>query len=145
MSKRFYRFMIVAITAVMGLIGCGNDVQTSGDKDSPHGQDADIATDAVQSEHDTYPDAVKYGGLPTDYDAVFDNDTPTFDTLYGVPDVDFQPADSDVPVKPDADEPTMEYGPQPVEYDGANTDTTVMPDEMSTDYGPISTPFTGKK
>jgi len=125
--KKFYMLMIALFAMLIGATGCG---------------EADPAPEYGVPVNDN-----EYGIPYTDYDVV-ENDVDVDQPEYGVPLTDYDTAESDVDNSPDADyhyeydsdvettddigEP--EYGVTPVDYDE-------NPDEMTTDYGPISTKF----
>lgn len=123
--KKFYTLMIAMFTVLIGATSCG-------------GIAVEYGVPLTDSEY----------GIPlTDYDVadvsdadiVDDSDTPAME--YGPIQTDYDVTDGDVEV-PDNAGP--EYGVQPVDYDSTDSDVETPdenPDEMTTDYGPISTKF----
>jgi len=140
--KKFYALMIALFAMLIGATGCGestskygviHDDNTVFDEDNVTNDDQVDDADVVEI---TDEPAMEYGPVKTDYDTT-DNDVddiPVTDCEYGVPYADYDIDTTDADTEEVSDEPVVEYGSPAVDYDE-------NPDEITTDYGPISTKF----
>jgi len=130
--KKFYALMIAVLAMLIGATGCG--------------------------ESDPAPE---YGVPVSDEDTVTNDDTPVTDNEYGTPYTDYDNDTADADTEEVSDEPVVEYGTPYTDYDNDTTDADTEevsddpvveygspavdydenPDEITTDYGPISTKF----
>ncbi len=131
--KKFYALMVSMFTLLAGATGC-NYIET--DYGIPVNNDSEYGSpytdyDTVDVPDETIDDPIN------DYD-ITDNDVddiPVTDCEYGAPYADYDIDTTDADTEEVSDDPVVEYGAPPVDYDDEN------PDEITTDYGPISTKF----
>ncbi|HRZ79418.1 MAG TPA: hypothetical protein P5044_05390 [bacterium] len=144
--KKFYAVMISMLALIVGQTGCLTVEYGTGpenyDNDPAQDEDTvindDIAEDAdIVNDADT--PAMEYGPVQTDYDTADDDadGNPVIDAEYGPPPADYDSSDDSDEIVTN-DDPAMEYGPVQTDYDETPDEN---PDEMTTDYGPISTKF----
>ena len=152
--KKIYAIMVTVFTILTGATGCGESAPEYGVttdenqiQDSEYGvpltdydsTDSDVVVNDVDDPAITDDPAMEYGPVQTDDDTA-DQDNEVSDDIsqpeYGVTPTDYDENDNDTEVT--SDDPAMEYGPVQTDYDETPDEN---PDEMTTDYGPISTKF----
>lgn len=133
--KKFYALMIALFAMLIGATGCG-EADPAPEYGVPVTDEDTEIDDADVVEQTDDVNQPEYGVPLTDYDTNDSDveeipDEPVVE--YGAPYTDYDKIDdSDVETTDDIGEP--EYGVTPVDYDE-------NPDEITTDYGPISTKF----
>ena len=137
--KKFYMLMIALFAMLIGATGCGESDPAPEYGVPVTDEDTEIDdADVVEQTDDV--NQPEYGVPLTDYDIDATDadieevpDEPVVE--YGAPYTDYDIDTTDADTEEVSDDPVVEYGAPPVDYDDEN------PDEMTTDYGPISTKF----
>lgn len=128
--KKFYAMMVVILAMLIGSTGCGE-----GDPAPEYG--APLDEDTVMNDENLTDDLTDDQINDIDVEEVSDD---VAQPEYGVTPTDYDTTDAYTEEVPD--EPVVEYGAPPVDYDVADdSDVEENPDEITTDYGPISTKF----